>query len=981
VTFRPSVNGIERKGKWQEASTIMAKSQQDWVGHTFGGRYEIEEWLAQGGMSTVYKATDPNLRRTVAIKLIHPHLSGSAEFVQRFEQEAAAVAQLRHPNIIQVHDFNHEGDTYYMVLEYVDGQTLQHLLKALNSAGQRLSLTQVIEIMTTICEAVAYAHQRGMIHRDLKPANVMLNRQGQPILMDFGVAKMLGETHFTATGAIIGTARYMSPEQGTGESVDIRTDIYSLGVMLYEMLGGQPPFEADSAVAVLMKHINEPVPNIRQLNADLPDELVVVVEKALAKEPDDRYQTAAQMAAALRAVDVHRRAIAPVSSTEVPESEPGDHDLTLVAPGASPAPQVAEKRNRRPWIVAATLGAIFVVALGIGLIFAAWQMAGQNISAEGASLPPGDGMVRVNEGVYLVGLDNVDKQHAVPRQADLGEFWIDQYEVMNAQYAEFLADTDHTPPANWPDGKLPQGQETHPVSGVTWELAADYCEWAKKRLPTEAEWEVAARGPQGLLYPWGDDQHAVELPRGGTYTIGSIPTNRSPFGAFDMAGNVWEWVGDTYAPIKADHRVLRGGASGFLKDMAYRLEGDPSLPTMIATAGFRCAADEVTGGAEAEEAPMVAPLARGVLFRDEFSDPNSGWPTGEDETQRFGYHPAAFYHLELSTPNEHLTISRGLSLGDFTAEVEALVDHTDTETGDFRYGLTIRQSDEGYYAFAVSPRTGTWQALKYSGDNAEVLAEGEDDSIRGLSAADTLRVRADGTEFTFDINGQTVAQVSDPDYASGDVGLLLETLDETLVHIHYASLAIQETDAGRNELAHDDFTDPNSGWPTLSQDNHTFGYHPPDYYHVEVAEANDHLTVTREPRLENVAVEAEVFVDHTDTESGDFRYGLAARRSGDEYYAFTISPRTGAWHVLKGSPTGLEVLAEGVHDSVQGLTSPDTLRVETSGPDFSFQINGQTVAEGSDSDYTSGDVGFFVETFDESLAHVHYDSLMIQEIE
>jgi formylglycine-generating enzyme required for sulfatase activity len=959
----------------------MARSQQDWVGHTFGGRYAIGEWLAQGGMSTVYKATDPNLRRPVAIKLIHSHLSGDPQFVQRFEQEAAGVAQLRHPNIIQVYDFNHEGDTYYMVLEYVDGQTLQHLLKALNSSGQRLTLTQVIKIMTTICDAVAYAHQHGMIHRDLKPANVMLNRQGQPILMDFGVAKMLGETQFTATGAIIGTARYMSPEQASGEPLDIRADIYSLGVMLYEMLIGQPPFEGDSAVAILMKHVNEPVPNIRQLNDDVPDELVVVVERALAKEPDHRYQTAAQMAAALRAVDVYGRTIAPVSSMEVSGSEPRGHDSTLVASGASPA-QVAEKPNRRTWIVGATLGVILVVALGIGLFFAARQIAGQYISAGGASLPSGDGMVRVNEGVYLVGLDGLEKQHTIPTQIDLGEFWIDQYEVMNVQYGEFLADTDYAPPANWPDGNIPQGQETHPVSGVAWELAADYCEWAKKRLPTEAEWEVAARGPQGLLYPWGDDQQAVELPRGGTYTIGSIPTNRSPFGAFDMAGNVWEWVGETYAPIEVGHRVLRGGASGFLKDMAYRLEGDPKLPTMIAAAGFRCAADAVTDGAESEEALMPAPLARGVLFRDEFSDPTSGWPSGENEHQRFGYHPAAFYHLEVSAPNENLTIFRGLSLGDFTAEAEALVDHTDTDNGDFRYGLAIRQSDKGYYAFVVSARTGTWQALKYSGGNAEVLAEGEDDSIRGLSAADTLRVRADGSEFTFDINGQSVAQVRDPDYASGDVGYLLETLDETLVHIHYASLTIQEIDAGRHDpLTRDDFTDPSSGWPTLSQDNHTFGYHPPDFYHVELAKTNDRLAVTREPRLENVIVEAEVFVDHTDTQSGDFRYGLAARRSGDEYYAFTISPRTGAWHVLKGSPTGLEVLAGGVHDSVQGLTSPDTLRVETSGPDFSFQINGQTVAEVSDPDYASGDVGFFVETFDESLAHVHYDSLTIQEIE
>jgi formylglycine-generating enzyme required for sulfatase activity len=237
----------------------------------------------------------------------------------------------------------------------------------------------------------------------------------------------------------------------------------------------------------------------------------------------------------------------------------------------------------------------------------------------------------------------------------LSEFWIDQYEVMNIQYAEFLTDSGQPPPAHWMQGKVPPGQESHPVKGVTWELAADYCKWAKKRLPTEAEWEVAARGPQGLLYPWGDDQNSIELPRSETYAIGSMPSNQSPFGAFDMAGNVWEWVADPYAPIATGHRLLRGGAHGFLKDMAYRLEGDPNVPTLIASAGIRCAADQVTGGAEAEERAMLAPLTRGILFRDEFSDPNSGWPTGEREHEQFGYHPAAFYHLEVNAPNDSLT--------------------------------------------------------------------------------------------------------------------------------------------------------------------------------------------------------------------------------------------------------------------------------------------------------------------------------------
>jgi serine/threonine protein kinase len=277
-------------------------SKPSWIGKSLSGRYQIEEMIGQGGMSAVYKATDPNLKRVVAIKMIHPHLSDDPDFVKRFEEEAAAVAQLRHPNIIQVFDFNHdaESDSYYMVLEFVPGETLQQHLARLNASGRKLSITKALESMIDICEAVNYAHQRGMIHRDIKPANLMLTVTGQAILMDFGIAKIVGGQRHTATGAVVGTAMYMSPEQIKGEHPDRRSDIYSLGVTLFEMVSGRPPFEADSAMTLMMMHVNDPVPDPRTLNPDVPDDLVTVIDKALAKDPNDRYQTAAQMAAALR---------------------------------------------------------------------------------------------------------------------------------------------------------------------------------------------------------------------------------------------------------------------------------------------------------------------------------------------------------------------------------------------------------------------------------------------------------------------------------------------------------------------------------------------------------------------------------------------------------------------------------------------------------------------------------------------------------
>lgn len=277
----------------------MTSIGPSWIGRTIGGRYEIESILGRGGMSSVYRANDPNLHRKVAIKIIHQHLSDNEEFIQRFEQEAAVIAQLRHSNIVQVHDFNHEGNVYFMVMEYVPGDTLAKRLEALTAAGIRLPLNETIRILTTICDAVDYAHQRRMIHRDLKPSNVMINLLNEPILMDFGIAKIIGGRSHTATGAAMGTAAYMSPEQVRGDQTDHRSDIYSLGIMMYEMLSGETPYHSDSTYQIMLKHINDPLPDIQLVETNTPNSLVNILERALSKNPDNRFQTAKEMAAAL----------------------------------------------------------------------------------------------------------------------------------------------------------------------------------------------------------------------------------------------------------------------------------------------------------------------------------------------------------------------------------------------------------------------------------------------------------------------------------------------------------------------------------------------------------------------------------------------------------------------------------------------------------------------------------------------------------
>lgn len=271
-----------------------------WVGKTLGGRYRLDELLGQGGMSAVYRAMDPNLRREVAVKLIHSHLSNQPEFVRRFEEEAAAVAQLRHPNIIQVYDFNHDNGVYYMVLEFVPGESLEGRLNRLAEAQQWLPFPDLLRYAAQVCDAMDYAHRRGMIHRDIKPANIMLNPNDQAILMDFGIAKIVGGQQHTVTGAVVGTALYMSPEQILGTPVDGRSDIYALGATLFEMVSGAPPFEADSSMSLMIMHLNNPPPDLRQFRPETPEGLVQIIEKSLAKDPADRFQSAAEMANALR---------------------------------------------------------------------------------------------------------------------------------------------------------------------------------------------------------------------------------------------------------------------------------------------------------------------------------------------------------------------------------------------------------------------------------------------------------------------------------------------------------------------------------------------------------------------------------------------------------------------------------------------------------------------------------------------------------
>ena len=257
------------------------------------GKYEIIERIGRGGMAEVYRGYHAALDRYVAIKLLHPFLADDPEFKDRFEKEAKNVAKLRHPNVVQVFDFEYDadGDSYYMVMEMVDGPTLKDRLFELAADNRRYSIIESARIMIDTANALAYAHKRNMIHRDVKPANLMLDEDGRVVLTDFGIAKIVTSAQFTASGGMIGTPAYMAPEQGLGEAGDERSDIYSLGVIFYQMVTGRLPYDADTPLAVILKHVNDPLPDPRIDNPDLPDWVVASIQRSLEKNSEDRYQT------------------------------------------------------------------------------------------------------------------------------------------------------------------------------------------------------------------------------------------------------------------------------------------------------------------------------------------------------------------------------------------------------------------------------------------------------------------------------------------------------------------------------------------------------------------------------------------------------------------------------------------------------------------------------------------------------------------
>lgn len=644
------------------------------LGTLFEAKYKIVAKLGEGGMGAVYRAHHIHMDLDVAIKFLHESMTSDPQILERFKREAKAAGRISHPNATQVMDFGVLGNnTAYLVMEYLEGESLRERLYR-----QKLPLKEAVAILSQACAAVDAAHKKGVIHRDLKPDNIFLKRQEEGHetvkVLDFGIAKLRdksGEnqsTNLTEAGMLIGTPHYMSPEQCHGHELDPSSDIYSLGVIAYEMFAGELPFRAPTSLGIVLKHINEEPPPLYLANPQIPREVEKVVLRALSKNPTHRPETASQFARELEAAAegndiistnqldgsaasfrtsmlasqsiaadlVQTMEDAPALSTSMmsspltgghttaetarfdtsdppnnrrtllnrsvaprPATPPGTENPTLLAPANTPSSSNrgvtpvemempfpggtrkmvsdAPSQSNLPVVKPAgslvfKAGLATVALLVVGAVGYAIYPRNAGTGAPATikvveNVPPAspkipEGMVLIEGSTFTMGRDpgpKVSLDETPAHEVTVKTFAIGKYEVSCKEYAEFVKATGYPVPQDWRDGTYPAGKDQYPVTFVSWDDGSAYCKWLKDktglpyRLPTEEEWEYAARGKDKRMYPWGDEYdprfaniRVTETTLPVAVDSMSQAQDLSPFKIVAMTGNVSEWTASDY---------------------------------------------------------------------------------------------------------------------------------------------------------------------------------------------------------------------------------------------------------------------------------------------------------------------------------------------------------------------------------------------------------------------------------------------------
>ena len=513
--------------------------------------FEIIKKLGEGGMGSVYLAKDKMLARKVAIKFLNPLLTADQQFVERFQQEAKVHASLMHTNIVSLHAFFEEEGNYYMIMEYARGETLKSIIQKTGLIPDQ----RAIKIMSQILEGVGYAHQKGIVHRDLKPSNIMLDENDAVKIMDFGIAKVLGDRGMTKTGTKMGTIYYMSPEQiRAAKDIDQRTDIYSLGIVLYEMLTGKLPFNTntESDYEVMNEIVLGSIGDPRTIVNNISEQTALVVQKMCEKKKDNRYVTCYQCGEDF-------------TNREVKIDQPRIY---------AKAPKIEAPKQK----IESPKPKVFIEP--------------EMVLIEGGSFQ--------RESSNALGL--FKKTHTVT----LNSFYIGKYPITQKEWEAIMGKN----PSHFKGDNLP-------VESVSWTDAQNFLTKLNKntgqkyRLPTEAEWEYAARGgnkSKGYKYSGSNYINEVAWHFGNsklkTHSVGS--KNPNEIGIYDMSGNVCEWCSDWYdgnyyktspgnnpqGPSSGAYRVLRGGSWNSYDDLcrsAYRNRSNPD--NRVSNVGFRVVQD------------------------------------------------------------------------------------------------------------------------------------------------------------------------------------------------------------------------------------------------------------------------------------------------------------------------------------------------------------------------------------------------------
>ncbi len=497
-------------------------------GKILNKRYKIEKLIGKGGMGRVYKARDMQLEEDVALKMLERR-SADKTTVERFLQEIKITRKVSHENICRIYDLVEADGKKFISMQYIDGEDLHTILKQ----KKRLEPDKAFRILEDILGALSVIHRNGIIHRDLKPANILIDRNGKAYLSDFGIAKSRESKNLTTDGTMIGTPHYMSPEQIQGKELDPRSDIYSLGVVMFHMFTGKTPFNADSAVSVAVKHLEEQPPRPTELNLSISKSLEKLILTCMKKKPYERPKDVEAILKELKSIQTQQRRLKKTSG-----------DATM-----PDLPEIQSEKTGNPLLYIIPVVVVFLVAIIIiGILSTGdeengipnWDETEERLTGDEAF----EGMVLVTGGEALTGTSLYPEDNSPPHTTYLDDYYMDMHEVTNEEYASFVEFTDHVVPPSWAAGNYPSGEDLFPVVGISRSDAQDYCKHIGKRLPTEEEWEWAARTEQGLFYPWGNDFNRSYAHLRGEYPvqIKSYERDKNPLGIYDLAGNVKEWT-------------------------------------------------------------------------------------------------------------------------------------------------------------------------------------------------------------------------------------------------------------------------------------------------------------------------------------------------------------------------------------------------------------------------------------------------------